>query len=163
MTTITIDLNDIFKDEDRCSVETVNQAIQRQVIEQLASDYQKTYDKQLSLAIDEEIKKALSQNIPPLIGEIMHTEYTPVDRFGKRGSPTTMKDAIIEATAAELIYKPKAYLGDQNTFTNAVHAVVKEQVNAFKQEFMALVDEQFKREALEFAITTLKQKLGLGQ
>jgi hypothetical protein len=162
---IEIDLDDIFRDEDGNPEESLDESIRRQVVARLTDDYRKRlfarFDDELAAIIQAQIKEALQPHMPSLVDDIMNAEYTPVDGYGRAMAPTNFKGAIIKEISSELKYAPKKYQSEQNAFTTAVKGVVTEQLEAFKKEFTAQIDDTFKRDALAFAVQKLQERLGL--
>jgi len=101
------------------------------------------------------------EKMPELIDDIMNVKYTPVSTYGQRGEPTTFRDEIIKAIGANMVYAPKSYSSEENTFTRAVKAVVEAKTDGIKKELLATIDAQFKRDALAFAVKQLSERLGL--
>jgi len=162
---IQIDLENIFCDENGNPEESIDESIRRQVVARLTDDYRKRlfnrFDEKLAAIIQAQIKEALQSHMPSLVDDIMNAEYTPVDSYGRSMAPTNFKRAIIKEISSELKYAPKTYQSEQNAFTTAVKGVVAEQLNAFKKEFTAQIDDTFKAQALAFAVQKLQERLGL--
>lgn len=162
---IEIDLKDILRDEDYGS-ETVQESIRRQVTDKLVSQFSsgisKKIDEQVSKAIDEQIKKSLDEIRPNLIEHILDAEYIEVDRWGSRtGKPTTFRTQLVKSVHENMVYKNSSYSSDRNAFTNAVNAVLSEQVSAFKKSFDEIITNDYQKETKAYAVKVLKEKLGL--
>lgn len=158
---IEIDLNNIFADEG----ETLHESVQRQVIDRL-TDTIKTgikhkIEEETSILINKELRAALADKMPALLEDILNVEYTPIDSFGRREKPTNFRRQLIEAVAKECTYEPKRSSYDQNTFTKFVSGCIEAQMAAFKKEFDAKINDQFRRDAITYAVTELSKRLGL--
>lgn len=160
---IEIDLNDILGDE--YGSETLQESVRRQVIDKLTATIsegiRKKIDAETSRIMNETLQSALQEKMPALLDDIMSAEYTPVSRYGDRGEKTSFRQELIKAVAAECTYQRKSSSYDENTFTQGVRKVIESQMEAFKKEFAAKIDDQFKRDALTFAVTKLSERLGI--
>jgi len=162
---IEIDLRDILQDEFG-SIESVGESIQRQVVDALKSKLQegvkKQVDCEVSRVIREQIEQAVKVQMPTIVNDLLNAEYVKVDKWGSRcENPTTFRKELVTAISGDLVYKKKSYRSDQSAFTNAVNAVVETKVDEFKKEYNRLVDEMFCKECFDYAVSKLKQKLGI--
>jgi hypothetical protein len=162
---ITINLDELFCDENGQPEESTEQAIRRQVVARLTESYRQRvfsqFDAELARVIQDQLKEAVITKMPSLVEDLMNSEFTPVDTYGRRGQPTTFRNELIKGINSELEYKPKSFSSEENTFTKAVKAVVAEQLAAFKKEFTSKIDTNFRRDALAYAVDQLQQRLGL--
>lgn len=162
---IEIDLDDVFRDEEGGPAESVQESVRRQIIDRLSGDMRKRLfarlDEELSTIMREQISVVMVEKMPELIDDIMNVKYTPVSTYGQRGEPTTFRDEIIKAIGANMVYAPKSYSSEENTFTRAVKSVVEAKTDGIKKELLATIDAQFKRDALAFAVKQLAERLGL--
>jgi hypothetical protein len=163
MMKIEIDLNDILGDE--YGSETLKESIQRQVIDntsKLISDgIRKRIDEETTRILNDELKKVLIEWMPTLVEDVMNGEYTPVSRYGERHQPTTFRNELVKAIGGEMVYKKTTYDSDKNAFTKAVDAVISENVKQYQVEFNKLVKDSFTKDALAYAVTELKKRLGV--
>lgn len=163
---IEIDLNDILGDE--YGAETIQESVKRQVIEKLKSGIEQRVAKEIELEvsqkIDQEISKALESKIPGLFDNLLDEEFTPVGRYGDREKPTTIRKRFTEKLTEECKYEDKSnhsYTDSRNYFSKAVDGLVQSKVDDFKKEFNSLVDSKFKEDALKYAVSKLKEAVGL--
>lgn len=162
---IEIDLNDILGDEN--GAETLQESVRRQVIANLTDKIQRgigrQLDEQVSTIMSQELTKAVQVRMDDIVNDIMNAEYTPVERYGSKGLPTTFRKELVKAITAEATYSPKdSYSSsNENAFTRAIKAVVKAQADAFEKDFKAQIDDNFRKAALSFAVTELTKKLGV--
>jgi uncharacterized protein HemY len=160
---IEIDLNDILGDED--GVETLQESVRRQVIttltEQVKSGLKRQIEEETTKVINETLRAALKDRMPGLVDEVMMAEYTPVSRYGEKSAPTTFKSELVKAISGEFVYRKTQYSSDQNAFTKAVEAVIAENMKAFKADFDKQVNAQFTAEAMAYAATKLRERLGV--
>lgn len=121
---IEIDLDDVFRDEEGEPGESIQESVRRQIIDRLSGDMRKRLfarlDEELSTIMREQISVVMAEKMPELIDDIMNVKYTPVSTYGHRGEPTTFRDEIIKAIGANMVYAPKSYSSEENTFTRAV-------------------------------------------
>jgi len=162
---IEIDLQDVLQDEFG-SIESLGESIQRQVVDALKNKLQegvkKQVDCEVSRVIREQIEQAVKVQMPTIVNDLLNTEYVKVDTWGSRcENPTTFRKELVTAITGELVYKKKSYRSDQSAFTNAVDDVVSAKVEEFKKEYNRLVDELFCKECFDYAISKLRQKLGI--
>jgi hypothetical protein len=162
---ITINLDDVFRDENGAAEESFKEAIQRQVVARLSEDFRKRFfdrfDQELFKVLTAEIQEALVTRMPSFVDDLMNAEFTPVDQYGRSSEKTTFRDQLIKGINEQLVYKPKNCSFDENTFTKAVKAVVDEQLKAFRKEFTENIDATFRRDALAYAVAQLQERLGL--
>lgn len=158
---IEVDLNDIFGDEG----ETLEESVRRQVVEKVSESVQKgikhQIEEQTIALMNQELRVALKDKIPALLDDLMNAEYQPIDTYGQKGKPTSFRSALIQAVAKECTYQPKQSHYDQNEFTKTIKAMIDAQMTAFKKEFDATINEQFRRDAITYAVTELSKRLGL--
>jgi hypothetical protein len=161
---ITINLDELFCDENGQPGESIEQAIRRQVVAQLTESYRKRvfsqFDTELARVIQDQLKEVVIIKMPSFVEDLMNSQFTPVDTCGRRGQPTTFRNELIKAINSELEYKPKSFSSEENAFTKAVKAVVAEQLAAFKKEFTSKIDASFRRDALAYAVAQLQERLG---
>ncbi len=162
---IEIDLNEILGDEYG-STETLQESIQRQIIESLTKKIQdgvkKQVDNEVSRVITEEIAVAVKSQMPEIVSNLMNAEYLAVDRWGdSTNKTTTFRAELVKAIHEQMVYKRTQYESDKNTFTKAVDSVIQENMKSFQTEFNKLVTDEFSKGAMEYARTTLAKKLGL--
>ena len=164
---IEIDLDDVFRDENGYPEESSEDSIRRQILARLTNEYRERlfarFDDELAAVMQAQIREAVGVLMPPLVEDIMNAEFIPVSSYGERSKPTTFRAEIVKAISSELIYKPKNYSSEENTFTRAVKAVVGEQTKAIEKALREEIDESFKRDALAFAVTRIQERLGLSK
>ena len=162
-----IDLDDIFRDENGDPEESAQDSIRRQVLARLTTEYRerlfRRFDDELAAIMQAQVQEAIKLRMPSLVDDIMNTEFIPVSNFGQRSSPTTFRAEIVKAIGSELVYKPKSYSSEENTFTRAVKGVVSEQTKAIEKALRAEIDESFKRDAIAFAVAKIQERLGLSK
>lgn len=162
---IEIDLKDILHDEYGDAAETMAQSIRRQVVEALvkstAEGVQRQIKEQTSRVIDETLAAALREKLPGLISDMLETEYQPVDTYGRRGSPTTLRGEIVRSVTEQMVYKPGRYDSDKNAFTKTVDGAVADKLDTFRKEWTKQVDAQFVAHALAYATEKMRERLGL--
>lgn len=165
---IEIDLNDIFGGGDEGPDETLQESIRRQVVDSLIRRVSEGVDKEVRAKVGEAIDVALAAQVeklmPGLIDQLMHSTYTPVDHYGRKGEPTNFQDQLLAKVIAQMEYKPSGdrYNQDrENVFTKTVREVVATKLAGFKKEFDATIDKTFVAEALEHATAKLRERMGI--
>ena len=160
---IEIDLNDILGDDE--GVETLQESVRRQVIDAMRASIQKgvgkRIDEEVSRILNEELKAQLSDKIPAMIEDVFTAEFTPVGRWGEKAEPTTFRKEIIKHLSGEMVYKKANYESDKNAYTKAVDAVVSENLKAFQAEFNKACKDIVAKDALTYAVTEMKKRLGV--
>lgn len=164
---IEIDLDDIFRDEDGNTEESLQDSIRRQVIAKLEGDMRKRLfariDTEVSAIMNKQIGEVMTEKMPELIDDIMNTTYTPVSTYGSRSEPTTFRAEIIKAVAENMKYEPRNYVSEENAFTKAVKSIVEKQTGEFQKALLAQIDTKFREDAIKFAVTELSKRLGLSK
>jgi hypothetical protein len=163
---IEIDLNDILTCEE--GQENLSESIKRQVIESVKTDIFKKVERETMQEISDAIKKKVSETLSIIkidfAKELLESEYYPsLDGWVTKSKiPCTFKTMLSEEIRKEFKYKgrhPSSY--DTNEYTKTVNSVVDDAFSKFKQEFKKQIDEELLKEMKNYAITTLKEKLGL--
>jgi F0F1-type ATP synthase membrane subunit b/b' len=160
---IEIDLNDILGDEN--GAETLQDSVRRQVVESLTASVKKGIQDKIDVAVSQTISACLGEyvkeQIPTLVADLMSAEYTPIGRYGDKGTPTTFRGELIKAITENMVYKKVNYSSDKNPFTKAVDEVIEQNIQLFKADFSKQVDAQFTASAMQYAQDSLKKKLGI--
>lgn len=158
-----VDLNDILGDE--YGAETLQDSVRRQVVERVTAYVEKGVKDQINAAVSETITQQLqayvTDKMPEIGREILETEYTPVGRWGEKAEPTTFHKELLKVFTEQMVYKKTQYSSDSNAFTKTVDSAMEKALQQFKVDYQKQVDAQFTHEALTFAVTTLKKKLGI--
>ena len=164
---IEIDLENVFRDEDGCPEESLEESVRRQVISRLTEDYRKKlfdrFDLELGKIMRDQIETVMADRMPGFVDDILDAEYIPVTRYGERQPVTTFRAEIIEAIAKNLKYEPKNYSSDENAFTRAVKSVVEAKTSEIKKGLIEEIDTKFRADAIGFAVQQLSERLGLNK
>ena len=162
---IEVDLDDIFMDEDGTPSESLQESIERQMVNSLtrkmSQGVEKQIDEKVSEIIGKKVQEMADTMLPSLAEDMINAEYTPVSTYGGRGEPTTFRKELVGAITSQLVYKKTQSQYDRNVFTKAVDAVIEENMKAFQAEFNKLVTDRFRDEALSYAVSSLKKTLGI--
>lgn len=159
---IEIDLDDILENEG--GVESLQAAVYRQITDALTDSVRARVKQQLEEAIALTIKSAIADRVPVLMAELLESEYTTVDRYGQSaGKATTLRAEIVAALREQLAYKCARYDHEKNHFSKAVDATIAREMASFQAHFNSLVTEQFTRDAMEYAVAKLRQRLAIPQ
>jgi hypothetical protein len=162
---IEIDLSDIFHDHNGDPAETLADSIRRQVVDTLAARAAEGVKKRIDAAVDEAISgalsKAVAEQMPALVADLMTATYQPVDHYGRRAEPTTLRDQLLKSVAEQMVYKKGNYDSDKNAFTRAVDDTVKAKLAEFQKEWTRQVDSAFVKDALAYATEQMMTRLGL--
>lgn len=163
MTKIEIDLNDILGDE--YGTESLQESVRRQVVDKVTSLVSETTAKrindEIAKVMDEEIRKAVQIQMPAIVNDLVSQEYTPLDRYGSKGQPTTFRAELVKAVLEQMVYKKTQYSSDENVFTKAVNSIVNEKVNEFKKDFLEKINSNFVADTMKYALDTLRNKLDI--
>lgn len=162
---IEVDLNDIFCDpETGQPEESVEQAIRRQIVDNLTRTMRDGIMKRVNAEVAEQIqaaiKTAVADRMETLVTDALDAEFTPVDSYGCRAKePTTCRKEIIKAVQEQIKYKPERYSYDNNAFTKTVKEIADSAFSKFKSDFDAAVNEDLRKQAMAHAVATLQKKL----
>lgn len=154
-----IDLNDILGDE--YGAETLQEAVKRQILEGVTRQVRKAIDDEIGKVLNQELANAVKEQIPGIVNDLINTEYTPVERWGSTKPPTTFRKELLRVLMEEMVYKKSGSSYDRNYFTNAVDEVIKSETKEFQKQFNSIVTEQFTKDAFEYAVGKLKERIGL--
>ena len=156
---IEIDLDEVFAEEGI----TIEDVVKNEVINNLT----RTLSNRVSDKIEEEVnnivtglvKEKVAEKLPIIFESIIEDEYYPVDNYGDRSrTPTTFRKELTQAMFAQMRYT-KGH--ERNMFTKAIDEIIGENIKEVKKEFDKTVNEALAKEAFEYAIDTLKKKLGI--
>lgn len=161
---IEVNLNDIFCDEDGIPSETMQESVERQVVSYLSKKLEggigKQIDAEVSRIISTKLQELADKMLPKLAEDMINAEYQTVGQYGHVGTPTTFRQELVKVVQRNLVYKKERYENDRNVFTKAVDGVISENMKLFKEDFNKLVSAELRKEALEYAIRSLKKSLG---
>ena len=97
---ISIDLHDVFFGDDEYPNETLEEAIRRQVVAQIASEVKSQALKPISALVNGHVENAVAESVssvlPKMIEEVLQSEYTVVGKWGEKGKTTTLRNEIVE-------------------------------------------------------------------
>lgn len=160
---IEIDLNEILRDE--YGTETFEESVRREVLDTLSvrilKNVQTEMDETVDAVIQAELKANIELRMPEMLQMIFETEYVPVDTYGSKKPPTTVRQELVKAFSEKMTYTKKTYDSDKNEFSRMLDAVVADKVKEFKASFNKTIDAQFTQECFAYATEKLKQKLGI--
>jgi hypothetical protein len=162
---ITINLSDIFAEEDGNPGQSLNDLVKQKVIDNLTRRYSDRLKEQIEsealAAVRSEIQRIIQERSDSLMEDLMNASFVPVDIYGRPGNPTTLRNELINAIANECTFKSKSFNSDENLFTRTVKETIKKTLAGFKDEFLATVDSSFRKDALAYAVEQLRERLGL--
>lgn len=159
---IEFEIGEIFPNEEG---EGLEDTIRREVIAQLIAQHSGRMKTQIaeitSKAITDTVTDAVSSAALDLVENTLDTEYTPVDKYGSKSAPTTIRKQIHAALVSQMEYKKCTYDSDKNAFSKAVDQAISDKMNEFKKKWRPLVDGKFVQEAMAYATKTLQDRLGV--
>ena len=161
---IEIDLSDLFcEGEEPCDLQ---EAIRKEVVDSLVKTMGKgigaAVHEQTIVILNEELRKAVAEQMPAIIDDLLTAEYVAVDKWGQRSSePTTFRAALVKEINTQMAYRKVQYDSDKNAFTRAVDEVLNENLRVFKAELKKQVDADYTREVMNAAAAALKVKMGI--
>ena len=163
---VKIDLKDLLSQEFE-SEGSLAELIKDEIVKQVSSSIKEAIEEIVREELRAEIEafskdvleKAKEQVVNDLVS-ITDTEYTPVDKYGGKGKPTTIRNEIHKTVVEQCVYSRGGY-SDKNEFTRAVDKIVENEVKAFGKTYDTIVNETFTKEALDYATQKLKERLGI--
>jgi ABC-type amino acid transport substrate-binding protein len=162
---IEIDLQDILHDHNGDPAESLADSIRRQVVATIATaasdGVQKRIDAAVSEAISGALAKAVEEQLPALVVDLMDAEYQPVNQYGQRAPATTLRAQLLRTIQEQMVYKKSSYDSDKNAFTKAVDSAVAAKLAEFQKEWTRQVDSDFVADALRYATEQMMTRLGL--
>ena len=162
---IELDLSDIFCEGDEpCDLqEAIKAEAVRVITEKVHDGIGRAVEIETAKVIQEELQAAVRDQMPALIEDLMNAEYTPVDRYGSRGEPTTFRKELIAEINRSMIYKGARYDSEKSAFAKAVDSTMAEKLREFKALFTKTVDSTFVAEAMDFATKKLAERLKISK
>ena len=164
---VKIDLKELLSQEFE-GEGTLAVLIKDEIVKQVSSSIKEYIETEVQAELKAEIEsfskdvleKAKVQVVQDLVA-IIDTEYTPVDKYGSKGKPTTIRNEIHKTVIEQCVYNRGGYSSDKSEFTRAVDSIVEKEVKAFGKAYETLVNETFTKEALDYATQKLKERLGI--
>lgn len=151
---IELDLDQILGDP-----EFLRNEIAERVASEMRDALKKKIHEQTSMAIQEAIRTSVETEIPKLMGDILDTEFTPVTSWGEKRKPTTVRKEITRLVSQDVTGEGK--YGEKSKIKIVVQETVNQALAAFRKEFSDQVNDQYRKEAMAYAVNTLKAKLGV--
>ena len=162
---VEINLSDVLYDDETGSEETLAECVRRQVVNQLADRFYAKIEKEVMLAVHSQIDQRVTAVVNAKVQEAtelaLDTEYTPVDSYGRKAEPTTIRKTFVAALQGVMKFERRNSSYDQSAFTNAVMAAVETHLKEFRSQYTKLVDAEFASAVLEEAQKKLQQRLGI--
>ena len=156
---IEIDLREILTDEfgnNENLAETIKSEIVKNLSDTLSKGINDKITKEVAKLIDDEIKRVVSCQMPSLLSELIDKEYTIYDRWGAKGTTTTIRKELISTLTSQMVYKSARYDSDKNYFAKNADSIMSDKMDLFKEQFDTKVNEVFVKEALEYASAKIK-------
>lgn len=160
---IDIDLDEIFDEGGN-----VDDSIKERIIQTITGRIYTKIERDVTRTVDELVKVGVKAKIDSCLAEIvtnlMDYEFQEVGPYGDlKGEKTTVKNKILKALQNECVYKEarSGYSSDRNAFTVAMRNIIDEQMKAYKPLFDKEINALFVKEAMEYAQTKLREKLGI--
>jgi len=156
MQKIEIDIHELLGDP-----EFLRESIEEKVKETILQGIGKNITAQVSNLINQELARAIEKKMPELVNAVLDDPYVKVDQWGDRegSKPTTFRTELVRAVNDQMTYKKKTFSSDENAFTKAVDGVVAANVRTFKESFNKLVNDTFTKDALNYAVAKLRERL----
>lgn len=162
---IEIDLDELLHDADTGYTESLRESIRRQVVETITArtrdDVKRQISDTVSEVLNEELAKAVREQMPALVAGLMDATYQPVDRYGKLAPTTTFRAELLKTITEQAVYRKVNYDSDKNAFTRAVDEAVKGKLAEFQAAWTKQVDGAFVQQALAHATEALRKRLGI--
>lgn len=139
------------------------EALQRMVIDRVAEDVRKGITRQItketSELIQASIKAIVDEQMPTLLPSLLDTEYAVVTSWGEKKGMTTVRDELLKQLRDHLLMKAD-YNGKTQLHTT-VNEMVQQAMSGFKTEFKKQFTESMQKEAIAYAVNTIKASLKL--
>lgn len=160
---IDIDLSEIFVDGDEGG--DVNQSIKDIIIDTVCSKIYARINKEItdkvSAILEKGITEKLNAYLSNLIPMLMEYEFQETAMYGASKEKTTVKNRILKTLETQCIFKEGRYDSENNAFTKAMRGIIENQMKAYKPEFDKQLNALFIKEAMDYAVTAVKKKLGI--
>lgn len=162
---IDIDLSEIFDEETG----NVDASIKDVIINTVTQKIYNKIEREISQNVTDILKKGIATHLDKflteLIPNLMDYEFQETGRYGEvKESKTTVKNKILKSLQEQCVFQAKnSYSGsrDNNPYTNAMLAIIEEQMRHYKPQFDKEVNAMFVKEAMDYAQNKLKEKLGI--
>lgn len=160
---IDLDLDEILdegENVDDSIKERIIQTITNRIYAKIERDVSNIVDKLVHTGAKEKIESWLAEAIPNL----MDYEFEETGCYGNKvGKKTTVRDRILQALQYECVYKEarSGYSSDNNAFTTAMKNIISTQLKEYYPKFDKEINAMFVKEALEYAVKKVQEKLGI--
>lgn len=161
---IDIDLSEIFEEGEEGPVkESIKDEIINAVVNLIYGKLDRTFTDKFNELLNRQIDERLKEALDTIIPQLMDYEFTETARYGASEKKTTVKNRILKALESECEYREarSGYSGDNNAFTKAIRNIIAAQMKEYKPKFDQEVNALFVKEALEYAVGKVKEKLGI--
>lgn len=156
---ITVDLSSVLN-SDGSVVDSVKQEILDEAKERVFEYVVESSLREFKDSIVLEARKAVADHVQSILPGILDEKYTPVDPYGSKSEETTMRLMISKTIQEQMVYsRGDSY--NRNEFTNAVNEAMGKKLYEFKSGYNKIVDAEFTQNALDYATTRLKERLGI--
>lgn len=160
---IDIDLSEIFEDGNEDGA--VNASIKDLIIHTVTQRIYQKVERDISAMVSDILKKGITEKLnsylSQLIPTLMDYEFEETATYGAKKEKTTVKNRILKELERNCTYKNERYSSDNNAFTDAIKVTVAKHINDFKPAFDKEVNALFIKEAMDYAQTKLKERLGI--
>lgn len=155
---IEIDLGKIYTNESPQQIkDAIEDAVAYRLAEDMGDSLTTKIEKHLKEKIEEATKKAAKTNVEKLFNEMIDTEFTPKDRYGKESSPTTLRKTIMDIVASQANFNAKStWNSDKTVFQKCVEDAYIKEVKDMRNELFKVMNSEFKRQCISEAAKALQ-------
>lgn len=158
---IDLDMSEIF-DEDG---ERIKLSVQEQIFEAIVKKAIALLDRQ----IGDQVRKRIVDSITPrinaaldsIIPALMDYEFCETSGYGVSKDKTTVRSRMLHDLEKAMTWKTSNYDSEKSAYTRTIEKIVAEQMKLYTKKFDDEVNSKFIKEAFDYAVKKLGEKLGV--
>ena len=119
----------------------------------------KQIDAVINNRITEQVEALIKEKMDSIIEHHLDKEFYTVGPYGKKQGPFTLRNKIGDSIKEQCEYKPKNWSNEENAFTRIIKDTADKKLITFKNEFNEIVENQFIKDAFDYATNQLKKRM----
>lgn len=140
-------------------VKGVTDELEEWMVNDLDEYAKKQIDAVINSKITNSIEQLIKEKMDSVIEQHLDTEFYTVGSYGAKQGPFTLRNKIGELIKEQCEYKPKSWSNEENAFTRAIRDTADKKLLSFKNEFNKVVENQFIKDAFDYATNQLKKRM----
>ena len=139
--------------------------IRDEVIDQVSNALIKAFSFKVEEVVNDifrkQIEKVASEAASRAATLHLDTEIIPVDSYGRKEAPTTVRNTIADIVKNSCQYKKTSYSSDRNRFTESVDDIVRSETKKFQTEYNSMINKELIKSCQDYAAKKLRDACGI--